>query len=693
MPPIWLGLCGCSRIASACVASLCCSREQSFRSDWGGTFRDRFASLLNSILPEVCFMKFRVSSAQRFFPFSLRNAIGVVSLSLAVLVGCSQLLAQGNAGRILGSVNDQSGGAVVGATVTIVDTQRNLTRTVTTDNAGEYNAPSLLPSTYTIRSAFQGFKTAERSGVTLEVNQDLRVDLTLQPGEQTEKVTVTEAIPLVETTNAELGGTLQAQIIENLPLNGRNFENLLQLRPGVTIYPGGSGWAQSTNGLRPQDNIYLVNGIDATDPWMSQSVFNAVMASGDAGTILPVDAIDEFKTEENPRAEYGWRPGAIVNIGIKSATNNLHSSGYAYGRHTAFDARDYFNPGYWPAAAPCSTEQQPVALEQFGGTFGGPIKKDKLFYFVNYEGQRYSIGNPDVHTPIPFTVSAGGAGDPKNSLIDACLAALPANGGTGLTPLSASLAGLNPATSSSPCTPAPNQPSGGFLGFFPVNTTGSYFTDLANNNTVNGGLAKINYHLSDKHSLEGMYFLSQGDDLAVDAAATQVAPDFLSIEHARSQAASGDWTWTPNSNWVNELRVGYAHYYQLFETQDHNLSAASYPFNGNTYEVPTGITNPLYGGFPGMRIRGFDGALRFGGGWPKIIGPDGVLTILDHISYLRGKHAFKFGGEVLGNWSNEDETSNAKGPIRFGSLTNFFEGKLRQANLFLGDPVRNLSSK
>ena len=138
-------------------------------------------------------MKFRVSSAQRFFPFSLRNAIGVVSLSLAVLVGCSQLFAQGNAGRILGSVNDQSGGAVVGATVTIVDTQRNATRTLTTDAAGEYSAPNLLPSTYTVRAAFQGFKTEEHSGIILEVNQDLRVDVTLQPGEQTEKVTVTEA--------------------------------------------------------------------------------------------------------------------------------------------------------------------------------------------------------------------------------------------------------------------------------------------------------------------------------------------------------------------------------------------------------------------------------------------------------------------------------------------------------------------
>jgi hypothetical protein len=620
-------------------------------------------------------MKFSVFSARGFSPLSLRNAIGVISLCLTVLVGSSQLFAQGNAGRILGSVTDQTGGAVVGATVSIVDTQRNLTRTLTTDAAGEYSAPNLLPSTYTVSATFQGFKTAERSGVSLEVNQDLRVDLTMQPGEQTEKVTVTGEIALVETTNAELGGTLQAQIIDNLPLNGRNFENLLQLRPGVTIYPGGSGWTQSTNGLRPQDNVYLVNGVNATDPWMSQSVFNAVMASGDAGTILPVDAIDEFKTEENPRAEYGWRPGAIVNIGIKSGTNNLHGSGYAYGRDTAFDARDYFNPAYLTPP-----DKQPVALEQFGGTFGGPIKKDKLFYFVNYEGQRYGIGNPDVHK-VPATVAGG-----PRSLIDACTAA-----GGSLTALSASLAGLNGPGSAAPCTPVNGQPSGGFLGLFPVNTTGSYFTDLANNNTVNGGLVKVNYHLSDKHSLEGMYFLSQGDDLAVDNAATQVANNWLSIEHARSQAYSGDWTWTPNSTWVNEVRVGYAHYYQLFQTEDHNQSASSYTFNGATYEMPTGITNPLYGGFPGITITGLQNGI--GGGWPKIIGPDGVLTILDHISYLRGKHSFKFGGEILDNWSTENETSNAKGPVDFSNLGNFFTGTMRRARIFLGNPVRSLTSQ
>src|SRR5260370_26155582 len=186
------------------------------------------------------------------------------------------------------------------------------------------------------------------------------------------------------------------------------------------------------------------------------------MGSGDAGTILPVDAIDEFKTEENPRAEYGWRPGAVVNIGIKSGTNNVHGSGYAYGRDTVFDARDYFNPDYCPTSAPCATTKQPVTLEQFGGTFGGPIKKDKLFYFVNYEGQRYSIGNPDLHS-VPTLVS----------LVSACQTALAAGPGT-FAPLSASLAGPTSTCAVDPSKATTPPPAGPFQGLFPATPTGTY---------------------------------------------------------------------------------------------------------------------------------------------------------------------------------------------------------------------------
>src|SRR6202035_4089629 len=253
----------------------------------------------------------------------LKRAIQVTTLSAGLLLVSLSSFAQGNAGRILGAITDQSGGAISGATVTVTDVQRGVARALTTDESGSFNAPNLTPGTYKVRAEFKGFKAVERDNVLLETGGEVRVDLTLQPGEQTQTITVTEALPLVETTNAELGGTLQSDIVNNLPLNGRNFSNLLQLRPGVTIYPGGSGWTQSTNGQRAHDNVYLFEGVNGSDPWMAQPIISAVMGAGDAGTLVSIDAIDEFKTEENPRAEYGWKPGAIVNVGIKSGTNAM----------------------------------------------------------------------------------------------------------------------------------------------------------------------------------------------------------------------------------------------------------------------------------------------------------------------------------------------------------------------------------
>ena len=603
--------------------------------------------------------------------FSFRSAIRILGASVAILLISFSAFSQGNAGRILGGVTDQSGGAVVGATVNIVDTQRNLTRTVTTDTAGEYNVPNLLPSTYTVRAAFQGFKTAERSGVVLEVNQDLRVDLTMQPGEQTEKVTVTGELPLVETTNAELGGTIQNVVINDLPLNGRNFENLLTLRPGVTIFPGGGGWTQSTNGQRAHDNVYLVDGVNADDPWMAQSVMNAGMAAGDAGTILPIDAIDEFKTEENPRAEFGWKPGSIVNVGIKGGTNNMHGTGYAFGRSDAFDARDYFNP----APAPIT----PLQFEQFGASLGGPIKKDKLFYFINFEDQRYSVGNPITHNGVPMT--GVGALDPVDGLQGACLSA---KGAKGVAPVSAQLAGLSPT-----CTPL-----GNFPGLFPVNNnpTPTLNTSIDTTNRIDSGMAKIDYHLSDKHSINGMYFISPGSGLLADNNLLQLNPAQLTIQYARAQVFAGNWTWTPSSTWVNEARVGYSHYYQTFLSNDHAQDPASYSFNGSTYSLFTGQTNPAYFGFPQVRFTSYSN-FSFGASWPKTVGPDGVLQVLDHVSYLRGKHAFKFGVEYLDNHSTNNVTSNAKGPIRFADLTSFFEGIPNRANFLSGNLLRHMSSQ
>ena len=623
------------------------------------------------------------------FPSKCRTALVVFVLTIGLaFLSCAPLFAQGTAGRIVGTVTDQSGGAIADATVIVTDVDRNVPRTLTTDQSGAYNAPNLLPGNYKVRGEAKGFKAFERSGVVLEVNAEIRVDLVLQPGEVSQTITVNESVPLVETTNAELGATLQSTIIQDIPLNGRNFENLLQLNPGVTIYPGGSGMTQSANGLRPRDNVYMVNGIMATDPWMGQSVFNAVMAAGDAGTIMPMDAIDEFKTEMNPRAEYGWKPGAIVNVGVKSGTNSLHGSAYAYGRDTAFDARNYFNP-----VDGTNPTKQPVALEQFGATLGGPIKKDKLFYFVNFESQRYGIGNPNsIVTPT------------QTALIAACQAALaapaPATGsasGTGLSLLTASLAGLTPTCGIDSSKTTQDKSGLQFQGLFPVNTTGSVDTDLLSTNTINGGLAKVNYHLNDKNQLEGMYFISQGDTNSVDSPVSEVSSNWISAQHARSQAVSGDWAFTPNSTVVNEVRFGYSHYYQLFLGTDANQDPANYNFNGQTYEIPTGI-NPAghgglsYGGAPDIRLQGFNAFPNnaIGVGWPKQVGPDGVTEFLDHVSVLKGKHSFKFGGEFIENQSHTNETANAKGQIRFKTLDSFFEGDLKQGALFLGDAAVDL---
>src|SRR5690242_1464577 len=174
------------------------------------------------------------------------RAIQLFGASLGVLLFSLSLFSQGNFGRILGTVTDQTGGVISGATISIIDKDRGVARTLTTDNAGEYNAPTLIPGTYTVRVEAKGFKTTERQNVVLEVGKEIRVDLTVQPGEQVQTVTVTEAIPLVETTNATLGGTLNNTDINDMPLNGRNYQNLLNLRPGVMTQPGGSPWTQST---------------------------------------------------------------------------------------------------------------------------------------------------------------------------------------------------------------------------------------------------------------------------------------------------------------------------------------------------------------------------------------------------------------------------------------------------------------
>jgi hypothetical protein len=239
-------------------------------------------------------------------------------------------------------------------------------------------APDLTPGEYTVRAEASGFKAVQRLNIAIEIGKDAVVDISLPTGQATETITVSEEVPLLDTTNATLGGTLSNKEINDLPLNGRNYENLLQLRPGVVRYPGGGFSTTSTNGLRAEDNAYVIDGLYNSEPYSGQGIINGAGIAGDSATILPIDAIQEFNVQENPPAEYGWKPGAVVNVGLKSGTSNLHGSAFAFGRDgNIFDARNYFNC----ASTPCAYSQSPSpknqrTLEQFGGSAGGPIIND-----------------------------------------------------------------------------------------------------------------------------------------------------------------------------------------------------------------------------------------------------------------------------------------------------------------------------
>jgi len=626
-----------------------------------------------------------------------KGSVQLVGGIFAVLLLCLPAFSQGSFGRILGVVTDQSGGVVSGATVTVIDTERGSTRVLTTDDAGAYNAPSLVAGNYTVRVEAKGFKRIERQGILIEIGHEVRIDLTVQPGEQNQTVTVTESVPLVETTNATQGGTLENADIIDLPLNGRDYQNLLGLRPGVMLQPGGGPWTQSTNGVRPDESVWLIEGVINSNWFDGRPVINMPSPFTDGATILPVDAIQEFNLMENPKAEYGWKAGAIVNVGIKSGTNSLHGDAYAFGRYQNWDARNYFNVA--SPASGCaivvggSCLQTPAQLEQFGGVAGGPIKKDKLFFFGGYEGLRSFIGFVGGIS-VPATLATG---NPSKSMVDAINALV----AKGITPsaVSMKLAG---------CTTGPVVCTGmdGSSQLFPAGASNSFLSTFPTINTSDNGVGKLDFRPNDKNSLNGMFFYghynSTGEDHSfVSQNATDNAP-------IRVMTITSSWVYTPNSNVVNEARFGYDRTTFDFVNIDVNSPAS-------TYGINTGVTNPLAGGLPSIVITGF------GNGGTPVVGtafnrpqyftPNPYWDVQDSISILKGKHSIKIGGEFAHLEADAEVFNNGRGRFNFlggatpgltdctsGSgtpqscpLEDFFAGAPSGATLLGGQPLSKLT--
>jgi hypothetical protein len=595
------------------------------------------------------------------------------------------ILCQTTTGRILGTVSDQSGAAVPGATVAITDVQRGAKRTVTSDASGDYVATELQPGMYLVHVEAKGFKTVEHPNITLEVAQDVRVDVSLPTGQISETVVVNEDVPLVNTTSATLGGTLSNAEINDLPLNGRNYENLLQLRPGVVRYPGGGFSTTSTNGLRAEDNAYFIEGLFNSEPYSGQAIVNGAGIAGDSATILPIDSIQEFNTEELAPAEFGWKPGAVVNVGLKSGTNAFHGTAFAFGRDGAMDARNYFNTVPNP--------KLPRTLEQYGGSVGGPIVRDKVFFFGAYEGQMYDVGNSfgGVTSPSMVSLPPGtncvylATGDCANSIPDV-IADLtsPAAVAAGVT---VSQASLNIAG----CTVSAGTVTCNGSGFPINNSQGIDITNgFSNDVKVYNAIGKVDVNISQNSRISGMYFFGNNTGTVEDF--PELQSRWRSHIHTRAQVVGGSWVWTPNPNWVNEARVGYNRLYQPTLPGDLNTPASS-------YGLDTGVSGPFTGGLPRIGFGGyfFPGLGAFK--WPKFQGPDSITQFVDHVSYTTGAHSIKFGGELHRNQVTNAAYGNSRGSITFlggvladnsTQLEDFFAGLPFKSTLEVGDPTLHL---
>src|SRR5579863_1855927 len=618
----------------------------------------------------------------------ITSVVRVLFVTLAVLALSLAAVAQSTSGRILGTLTDQSGAAVGGATVTITDAQRGTTRAATTDDSGSYAVPDLQPGTYKIRVEAKGFKSIERPNVQIEVASDVRADFALQPGQVTEMLTITEEVPLVNTTSATLGGTLSNEEINDLPLNGRNYENLLQLRPGIMRYPGGGFSTTSSNGLRAEDNSYFVEGLFNSEPYSGQAIINGAGIAGDSATILPIDSIQEFNLQQSPPAEYGWKPGAVVNVGLKSGTNTIHGTAFGFGRDGAMDARNFFNADPNPKLT--------RTLEQFGGSFGGAIKKDKAFFFGSYEGQRYNVGNsfggitsPSMaHMAPNGSCSFGFAGDCTNSIPNA-IADLQA-GGVKISPASLQVAGCALSGITVTCNgtgfPTNNNPNINIPNGFP-NTVSIY-----------NAVGKVDVNLNPKNRISGMYFFGNNTGTVEDF--PELQSKWRSDIHTRAEVAGGNWVTNPSVRWVNEVRVGYNRLYQPTLPGDLNTPASA-------YGLDTGVSGPNTGGLPRIGFGGYFFPGLGGFKWPKFQGPDSITQFLDHVSYTKGNHSLKFGGEVHrdnvtgGAWGNArgsitflgGNTPDPKNPANFlntTTLEDFFSGAPFKVSVLTGSPTFQL---
>jgi carboxypeptidase family protein len=543
---------------------------------------------------------------------SSRNLLGALLFVTLLLALTGQPLQAQSEGTIQGTVLDAQGATVAGAKVTVHNLATALERSAVTDTSGIFSFPALPAGNYRIEIRKDGFQTLAIGSFTLDVATVASKNYTLQIGQVAETMEVTTEAPVVEAATMTVGHSIDQKTVQEIPLNGRHFVDLGLLIPGSVTPPqngfltaplrGQGSFAINTAGNREDTVNFMVNGINLNDMVQNQITFQP-----------SINTVSEFRVDNSTySAEYGRNSGAIVNIATRSGTNSYHGELFEFLRNHDFDARNFFNPA--PAL------QSPFKRNQFGANFGGPIRKDKTFFFLSYEGLRQRQG---------ITINTQVLTDANRQLVT-----------TTNNPTSVQLLGMIP--------PANDATRTRFLGSAtaPVN--------------IDQGTADISHNLTRNVRLHA-YYAGQHDLRQEPTLQGNSLPGFGDTRESKRQIATFSVDQIFSTALVNEARIGFNRIHITF-TPNSLLNPVSLGIqDGNNFNA----------GLPQTSIGGT--GINFGGpgGFPQGRG-DTTAVISDTLNYLRGRHSFKFGGEFRRFYNNN--FNGDAGTLTFLNVTQFANG-------------------
>ena len=608
-----------------------------------------------------------------------RRFVGSLFVCLVGLLLCASLAhAQAVAGNISGTVTDASGAVIAGAQVVVTNTGTGVALTTTSNDQGRYNAPDLTVGTYQVQATKSGFQTVVQANITLAVGSQLVVNLSLPVGRVQETVTVETAVSQVETQSTAISSLVSPRQMVDLPLNGRNFEQLLNLAPGITPAGGGTttlygtGPSFSVAGARTEGEEFLLDDTNMADFWNHQA------GSQVLGTSLGVEGIQEFTLLTNTYSSQFAGNGAVMNAVSKSGTNALHGSAYEFIRNSALDSRSYFD--LTPELVPYKPA---FRRNQFGGSLGGPIKKNKLFFFANYEGFRQALGQTvaGVGLPEPYVVGNGVTGQlpcsvlsgfPPGTPYPGCPAVASGTPGSATNPFEGVAIGSGAFGQTAAAASAINGVLGLYNKFAPAPPAGAKDLGGYYSTTINGtetssenyGLGRIDYTLSSTDNIFGRYVIDQAYNLSPLTGFFGAAlPYWPEVDKSRNHFVTVEERHIFSANVVNNVRFVFTRTYES-SFSNSTLPAASDPLDFNPGRKEDAFVSPDFFSIGGLGSNQFvsDAIAQntFGAG--------------DDVAWNHGAHTITFGADILRVQSNVYAPFEYGGDYLFPSLQSFLEG-------------------